>query len=204
MRRILPTLAATTLLSLAAPAHAEPQAGAPRAAGSIESDEGRVEILGRTLRAGDTIELPEGYLRVEEDGREEREVGSFSVVPARRAVPADTAGSPADAGRADRGAATPAGEETTSRGATPPAPAAANAAASCRAERSAYLAELWRLSGIDVSSPADLVEGLEGPDAGPRAGFFWFALQTDPFRPLAWSSELRSRAEALSRCVRGG
>lgn len=208
MPRVIPTFAATLAALCAGATWAEP-ARAPAAAGRIESDEGRVEILGRALKAGDTIQLPEGYLRVEEDGDEEREVGSFSIVPAR-----------APEARVDVAAAEPepeperaAGSEGTASGAAveaaPSAPAgtpgapSARAFASCRAERSAYLAELWRLSGIEVSSPSDLLEGLEGPADGPRAGFFWFALQTDPFRPLAWSSELRARAEALSRCVRG-
>jgi hypothetical protein len=198
MHRTLLTLAAALLAVSAAPARAEP-AGPELASGRIESDEGRVEILGRALRAGDTIRLPEGFLRVEEDGREDREIGSFTVVPARRAPPVREA-APDDA-------ATPASAEAP----PPEGPAAAGvpsapgrATRDCRAERSAYIAELWRQSGIEVSSPADLVEALDGGDAGPDAGFYWFALQTDPFRPLAWNSELRARAEALARCARGG
>jgi hypothetical protein len=203
MPRVIPTFAATLAALCAGATWAEP-ARAP-AAGRIESDEGRVEILGRALKAGDTIQLPEGYLRVEEDGDEEREVGSFSIVPARTPeVRVDVAAAEPEPSAGSEGTASGAAVE-----APPPAPAgapgapSARALASCRAERSAYLAELWRLSGIEVSSPSDLLEGLEGPADGPRAGFFWFALQTDPFRPLAWSSELRARAEALSRCVRG-
>jgi hypothetical protein len=57
------------------------------------------------------------------------------------------------------------------------------------------------MSGIEVSDPDALLLGLEG-DQGAAAGFYWFALATDPFRPLAWSSDLRARAEALARCVR--
>jgi hypothetical protein len=33
-------------------------------------------------------------------------------------------------------------------------------------------------------------------------GYYWFASATDAFRPLAWSSELRSRADDLARCAR--
>jgi hypothetical protein len=186
MHRTLLTFAAALLAVSAASAHAQ---SSGRASGRIESDEGHVEILGRPLRAGDTIRLPEGFLRVEEDGREDREIGSFTVVPARGDAPEKTAAAEA----------VPAPEATVE-----PASAPGRAAPDCRAERSAYLAELWRQSGIEVSSPAELVEALDGGEAGPDAGFYWFALQTDPFRPLAWSSELRARAEALARCARGG
>jgi hypothetical protein len=201
MPRFLPTFTAALLVLSAAPARGEP-AASTGASGRIDSDDGRVEILGRRLRAGDTIELPEGYLRIEEDGREDREVGSFTVVAAARPdAQRDAGGAGAAVSARAPAGASPAGEGDAP---APASPAPPRAAQECRAERSAYLAELWRLSGIEVSAPADLLEGLEGPDAGPRAGFYWFALQTDPFRPLAWSSELRSRAEALSRCVRGG
>jgi hypothetical protein len=170
------------LLSLvAAPARSEP----PRAEGQIVSDEGRTEILGRPIRVGEKIELPEGFIRVEEQGTEDEEVGSFTVVPAE-----SFGGSAAIA----LGPAASAED---------PAPGPAGGARDCSAERARYLAELWRLSGIEVSSPDAVIEGLEGPGGGPRAGFYWFALATDPFRPLAWSSELRSRADALARCVRG-
>jgi hypothetical protein len=59
------------------------------------------------------------------------------------------------------------------------------------------------MSGIDVKDPVALLEGLEAGGAGPLTGYYWFALATDAFRPLAWSSELRSRADALARCARG-
>lgn len=177
------TLAVTAAaLALAAPvARADP----PAASGRIEAGDSRIEILGRPLRAGDRIDLPEGYLVVEESGPDDGQVGSFGVVPAEslsQAAPASTAagaaaGDPADA------SPEPGGE-------------------ACRAERSAYLSELWRLSGIDVKDPAALLEGLQAGASGPATGFYWFALASDPFRPLAASSELRSRAEALARCVR--
>jgi len=191
-RRHTATLAA--LIALGTPsARAEP----PRAEGRIVSDEGRVEILGRPYRVGETIELPEGYMRVEEAGPEDGQVGSFSVVAAR-VVPEE------EPEHIAAEAEPPAAPEPP-RAASPArlAPAAAPGGPDCRPQRAAYLAELMRLSGIEVSSPAALMEGLEAGD-GQDLGFYWFALQTDPFRPLAWSSELRSRAEALTRCVRGG
>ncbi|MGC4001521.1 MAG: hypothetical protein QM767_30310 [Anaeromyxobacter sp.] len=80
-----------------------------------------------------------------------------------------------------------------------PAPTPAEA---CREQRAAYLEVLWQTSGIELRNPDLLIEGLEGSDQGAGLGFYWFALATDPFRPLAWSSDLRDRAEALARCVR--
>lgn len=171
------------LLSLAAPATARAQSPV-RAEGRIVSDEGRTEILGRPIRAGEKIELPEGFIRVEEEGTEDGEVGSFTVVSAESF--ADTVPVATGPGVA----------------AEDPAPRPAGAR-DCRAERARYLSELWRLSGIEVRSPDAVIEGLEGAAGGPEAGFYWFALATDPFRPLAWSSELRGRADALARCVRG-
>lgn len=183
-RLLAPTavlLAALSPLLLAA-LPSTPRAEDPAPAGRVVSDEGRVELLGRPLRAGDRIDLPEGYLVVEEDGPEDGQVGSFAVVSAASfsAVPAAT--------------------EVPSAG----DPAASAGAAACTAERSAYLAELWRSWGIEVSDPAAFLDALEGGATGPSTGFSWFALQADPFRPLAWSSELRARAEALARCARQG
>jgi hypothetical protein len=174
-------------LAIATPTPARPGPAAPPE-GRIVSDEGRTEILGRPLRAGDTIELPEGYLRVEEDGPDDGAVGSFSVVAAESFAAASPA--PAAAAAAD-GAPRPA---------APPPPAAA--ARDCSAERGRYLAELWRASGIEVEHPEAILEGLDS-GGGAQAGFYWLALATDPFRPLAWSSDLRDRAAALARCVRG-
>ena len=184
LRRL--TLAAALVTAAATPARAAP----PRAEGRIESDEGRVELLGRPLRAGDRIDLPEGFLRVEEDVPEHGEVGSFAVVSAE----------------AFQGTAPTSASEPVSAAEPAEADATALAAAggpACRSERAAYLSELWRMSGIDVKDPVALLEGLEAGGAGPLTGYYWFALATDAFRPLAWSSELRSRADALARCARG-
>ncbi|HEY6100788.1 MAG TPA: hypothetical protein VIW03_15225 [Anaeromyxobacter sp.] len=177
MRRLALALAA---LAIPLVARADP----PRAEGRIDTDEGHVEILGHAVRVGERVELPEGFIRVEEKGTEDEQVGSFTVVPAETFAAAAVA-APADDAAEGEPAARP--EE---------APA-------CRAERDAYLAELWKQSGIEVTAPSALLEGLEGGARGPETGYYWFTLATDAFRPLAWSSDLRARADALARCVRG-
>ncbi len=159
-------------------------AAAPTAEGRIETEDGRFEILGRPWRAGDRIDLPEGFLRVEEQGTEDREVGSFGVIAGGMLAAAGSATPAAAADAGDPADATP-GEQP------------------CEEERAAYLAELWKPSGIQVADPIALLEGLQGGTTGPGTGFYWFALATDPFRPLAWSSDLRARAAALTRCIRG-
>jgi hypothetical protein len=175
---------AVLLLSAAPPARA--QAARALAGGRIESDTGRFEVLGRPLRAGDRIDTPEGYLVVEEDDPDAGVIGSFGVVSAE--VLAASAPRPS----------APAGPPEPERA---EAAALARPGAACRDERSAYLSELWRASGIDVKDPVALLEGLEsGPSTAATA--YWLALATDAFRPLAWSSELRSRADALARCAR--
>lgn len=195
-------LAAVAALALA-PIAPHARAEGP-SEGTIDAGEARVEVLGKPVRVGETIELPEGFIRVEEAGTEDQQVGSFSVVPAAslrataatRTAPAaeiPTAEPPAPAATPGVGAEALAEGPIAVSGAPDPA---------CRAERNAYLRELWKLSGIDVKDADALLEGLEGAGHGPRTGFYWFALATDAFRPLAWSSDLRDRAEALERCVR--
>jgi hypothetical protein len=71
----------------------------------------------------------------------------------------------------------------------------------CTAERSAYLKELWRMSGIDVDDPAALLRALESSRSGAGDAYV-LALSSDPVRPLAWSSDLRARAHELVDCVR--
>ena len=180
---------AIALLSIPLAASSEP----PRAEGRIDAGDAQVEILGRPYRVGETIQLPEGFLRVEEAGPEDEEIGSFTVVPASSptslAVAVATAGAPAAAP-----AAIPAGEPFP-----PPRPGAAP----CRAERAAFLAEIWKGSGIEVEDPEGLLEAFEGSEGNPDLATLWFALSTDAFRPLAWSSDARGRANALARCMRG-
>ncbi len=167
----------------------------PLAEGRVESQGARVEILGKPVRVGEDLQLPEGYLRVEEVGVEDREVGSFSIVPARTLRPATLARAEPGPNAREAPAPLPAGELAV----PPPAPMERP----CRQERTAYLRELWKESGIDVADPEAVIEGLESGGGGPATGFYWFALATDPFRPLAWSSSLRSLADALARCARG-
>jgi len=165
----------SALLSPAFPA----AAAEPRAEGRIDAGDARVEVLNKPLVVGQRVELPEGWFRVEEQGVEDREVGSFTVsaAPALQAPPA----------RAPAPAPGPAVKVA------PPPP--------CHAERGAYLRELWRMSGIEVDDPEGILRGLEAEGPG-AADAYLFALSTDPVRPLAWSSELRARARDLARCVR--
>ncbi len=179
-------------LALVAVATAARPAGGDRPEGTIESDGSRSEVLARKIPVGQRIELPEGWFRVEEEGVEDGSVGSFTVMgPSSDQVAAEPEAAPAE---------------------PPPPPATAGAttrtpvigfpaAAACRRERSAYLRELWRESGIEVSDPEAFLEGLDAGSSGPDAGYYWFALSTDAFRNMSWSSELRSRARELVRCV---
>jgi hypothetical protein len=165
----------------------------PRAEGSIEAGTARVEVLGRHYAPGDTIELPEGYLRVEEAGPEDGEIGSFTVVPAAILSRAP----PAEAARAGAVIPVPVPEREGERAVAP------RAGADCSAERAAYLAEIWKQSGIEVSDPQGFLAGLEETDEGADLTLAWFALNTDAFRTLAWSSDARAKASALARCARG-
>jgi hypothetical protein len=184
-------LLAALLLAPAASPRAEDPA---RAEGTLDDEDGtRVEVLSGKLPVGQRIELPEGWFRVEEEGVEDRRVGSFTVVSAgtEESSPASASAPPA-----------PPQVPIAPRGS--PAELAGTALAgrdTCRAERSAYLRQLWRESGIEVADPDALLRGLDAGTSGPAAGFYWFAMSTDAFRNLAWSSELRSRAKALIRCV---
>jgi hypothetical protein len=177
------SLLVAALVSLPLVAAPEP----PRAEGRIESGDARVEILGRPYRVGETIQLPEGYLRVEEAGPEDEEVGSFSVVPA--SSPMSVAAASVQAARA----APPAEREAEPVAAARPAP--------CRKERAAYLAEVWKQSGIEVSDPAAFLDAFEGSAGNPNVASVWFALSTDAFRTLAWSSDARAKANALAHCM---
>jgi hypothetical protein len=197
-------LAAISLLALALPVpparastgsgRADSSADPVRAQGTIELDgDTRVEVLSGNVPVGKRIDLPEGWYRVEDEGVEERDVGSFTVASAS-----------SDAGAPEPGAATvpPAAPAIAEPVSSPAALAAAmGQAEACRRERSAFLKELWRESGIEVSDPDALVRGLDAGTLGPGAAFVWSALSTDAFRNLAWSSELRSRADELVRCV---
>jgi hypothetical protein len=173
-------LALAAVLAAPATALAEPPSGV------VETDEGRIEILGRPVRVGERVDLPEGWYRVEEAGPEDHEVGSFGIVSSGAATAV-----------AATAAATPAAEAG--------APAERKAGpASCAAERGAFLAELFHGMGVEVKDPAAFLQALEGDGFAPGLTTLWLALATDPVRPLAWSSALRSRADALARCAHGG
>jgi len=193
MSRTLLIAAALALL----PAVARPEQA--RAEGNIDAGDARVELLGRTYAAGDTIELPEGYLRVEEDGPADGEIGSFAIVPAAtiaraNAVP-ERATHPMGTGSGER--AEPAAREEGV------APAPGRAEPDCSADRAAYLAEIWKQSGIELSDPQGFIAGLAQTEEGADLTLAWFALSTDAFRTLAWSSDARAKATALARCAQG-
>jgi hypothetical protein len=184
----MPRLSFAALLVFAAlPARADPI----RTAGWVEGEKGRFEILGRPLHAGDRIELPEGFLVVEEDLPDDGAVGSFGVVSA------ETFKESPEAPQRPADTFAPGGGEPALEASALAAPGGA-----CRNERAAYLAELWSMSGIEVKDPVALLEGLEAGGSGALSGYYSFAFATDAFRPLAWSSELRSRANDLARCAR--
>jgi len=188
---------ASALLLLAPALPARPAEPA-RPEGSIQlGGEARAEVLSSSLPVGRRIELPEGWYRVEEEGAEDGEVGSFTVTAAKLDAGAAAAPTPATASPA------PAPTEAPAASPAALAPLAMRRADACRRERTAYLRQLWRESGIDVSDPDALVRGLDAGSTGPGAAFLWSALSMDPVRNLAWSSELRSRAKDLIRCVNG-
>lgn len=169
---------------------AEP--GRAPAEGTIETDTGRVELLSEPVPVGRRIELPEGWYQVEAEGDEDGAVGSFTVLQAGTGSSTPEPSPPGAVAELQQ----PPPEVRPS-----PGPAASPALA-CRAQRSAFYRELWRQSGVEVDDPDALLDGLDAGTSGPAAGYYWFALQADPFRNLAWSSELRGRANELVRCVR--
>jgi hypothetical protein len=182
------------LLLAALPAAAEPPDQAP-ADGRMDGDGIHVEILGKPVAVGERVDLPEGWFRVEEQGVEDREVGSFSIV-ALADTSGDDASGPDAATEPEPARLAPLEPVSTQR-----EPARAAPERPCRGERAAYLRELWKTSGVEVEHPDALLEGLDSGE-GAASGYYWFALQTDPIRPLAWSSDLRDRARDLARCVR--
>ena len=190
-------LVAAALAALPVVSRPEP----PRAEGSIDAGDAQVEVLGRRYAPGDTIELPEGYLRVEEAGPEDEEVGSFSIVPAAALARAEAPVTATAERRAPRSAADAMG---TGLGAEEELPAPRpSTGPDCSAERAAYLAEIWKQSGIELSGPQGFLAGLEQTEEGADLTLAWFALSTDAFRTLAWSSDARAKAAALARCAQG-
>jgi len=176
----------------------------PRAEGTLSSGDATVEVLSQKLPVGERIDLPEGWYRIEEEGTEDEHVGSFTVAEASggggaatRAVappPPAEPSSPAPPSQppvAFRPPSTPAGWASLSLLRT----------GSCRAERSAYLRQLFHEAGIDdVKDPEALLRGLDGGPGGLASVSFWQSFE--PFRNLSWSIHLKARARDLERCVR--
>lgn len=160
-------------------------------AGTIEVGSGRSEVLAKKLPVGQRIELPEGWFQVEEEGPEDGRVGSFTVVSSSE----EDEGAPRAAPAAVPVPSPPAGSAAPARAVS------LTPAQACRPQRSAYLRQLWKESGIDVSDPEALLEGLDAGPSGPATGYYWFALASDAFRNLSSSSDLRDRAGALVRCI---
>lgn len=187
---------------LAAPAA---RAQAPAGGGFVASEESRVEVLAAPVRVGERVERPEGWYRVEEAGPEDREAGSFGVVPAtalaEREEEAGPGAAPEPAARAEaRLGVGPEDRLTAPADVRGEGPAYA-LADPCRAERTAYLRELLRLEGIEVADPVGLMEGLEGATFARGFNWFWLSLRIDPIRPLSSSSNLRALADRLARCA---
>ncbi len=192
-------LSALRLLTVLPAFSALPTLAAPpdAAEGRIDAGGAHVEVLGRPVAVGQRIELPEGWFRVEEQGVEDRDVGSFSV----EAAPSEASPAAPSETSPTAPAPTAAAEPPPAPEAIPPAPSGPPPQPACTAERSAYLKELWRMSGIDVDDPAALLRGLQSSRVGAGDAYV-LALSSDPVRPLAWSSDLRARARELVRCVR--
>ncbi|MFL5274627.1 MAG: hypothetical protein ACJ79E_21435, partial [Anaeromyxobacteraceae bacterium] len=75
----------------------------------------------------------------------------------------------------------------------------------CRRERSAYLRQLLRATGVDLDDPLALLDGLAGPRGYDAAALFTpygLVPGVDPIQPLAWDSTLRTLANDLARCAR--
>ncbi|HET6413961.1 MAG TPA: hypothetical protein VFG53_18025 [Anaeromyxobacter sp.] len=187
------SLLASALVLLTSPARGEDAGGAE---GTIDTGNGRVELLARRIPVGERIELPEGWYRVEEEGVEDRDTGSFTVAAA-----SSDEGTPA--GRTPEEPPPPPPRRAGQVLGTPSSllPLAVAVRIGCRDERNAYLRELWHESGIEVEDPDAVLRGLDAGAYGPGTGYYWFAFSTDAFRNLAWSTDLRDRARDLARCV---
>ncbi len=177
---------------------AAPAAPPPRPeSGTVRSDEVTIEVLAPS--SGQEIRTPEGFIRAEGAGPDERAAGSFGIFrsAARGGGEAAAASTPGQLP-----APLPASGAASGTWAAPPPPGADDG---CRAERERYLRHLWHSAGIDVERPLALVKGLSGQAwygddvlaAGSIAG-------VDPIRPLAWDAELRSLARDLVACRSGG
>ncbi len=216
MRFVLIALAAAALLapaagqaeetaaSLAVPNPNEPVSG------RIQSHGATTEILGEPPAVGVTIQLPNGWYRIESgpEPDESAGTGSFSVVKteAIAAAPPTTTPPPPPA------LAPPPTIEPLP---VQPVPVAA-AETRCYAEKERYVSELFRIAGIwYFEHPLDLLEALEetpGLSLSPWVRFNLFGLAAggplfdgvgvQPVRPVGWDNDLRWVAEDLIACIR--
>lgn len=156
-----------------------------------------MESLPNQLRAGDTVRLPEGWLRVE--GPEEPgPAGTFAVAPAEELLPFSHCGERCDVAAVE-------GAPQPPPALPPPSPRRPRGMGLCEEERAAFMKELLRIAGVEVADPLALVAAFTGEGAGdvPSLRFpEWGLVPVDPVRALAWNFELQIRARELSQCVR--
>ncbi|WP_373045826.1 hypothetical protein [Vulgatibacter sp.] len=212
--------------AVALPAAAAEAKGKDGSSGVISGEWGYVEILPEAPPAGTTIQLREGWIRVESaPDDEEPGSGSFGVVTseAMGLTPTQAPGvrtEPQPGLRAGPGY--PQYEEprrdyrrrrqqqAPTEGGGAPDPGA------CYEERESYVKELFRIAGIeDVEHPLALIEGLNNtPGLSPWVRFNLFGLPyggpgpwtgvtwIEPLRPLAWDDGVQYAARELSECMR--
>jgi len=200
--------------------------------GVISGEWGYVEILPEAPPPGTTIELREGWIRVESaPDDEEPGSGSFGVIhsealaqrpddrvrtvpqPGLRAGPGYREAEPP---RHREPAGPPAlRDEPQDRRALRDELVARDAGLGpCYVEREKYVKELFRIAGIEgeVDHPLALLAALgDTPGLSPwvRFNLFglpgggpWGASWIDPVRPLAWDDGLQWVARDLERCMR--
>ena len=199
--------------------------------GVISGEWGYVEILPEAPPPGATIEMREGWIRVESaPDDEEPGSGSFGVIhsevlaqrrddrlrtvpqPGLRAGPGYERDEPRERVQADEPALR---DEPQDRRALREELVAREAGLGpCYVEREKYVKELFRIAGIDteVEHPLALLEALGStPGLSPwvRFNMFgmpgggpWGATWIDPVRPLAWDDGLQWAGRDLERCMR--
>jgi hypothetical protein len=214
------TIAFTLAASVAVPAAAE-----ETASGVIAGEWGYVEILPEAPPPGKTLQLREGWIRVESAPEDEEPgSGSFGVIssealtqvqdrPRVRTEPQPgLRAAPARPGQRPQPGYPPAPQSREGARAQAEAPAELGP---CYEEREEYAKRLLEIAGIeDVEHPLALLEGLNGtPGLSPWVRFNLFGLPTggpwggviagvEPVRPLAWDDDLQYVARQLSACMR--
>lgn len=190
--------------------------------GSITMRDVAIEILPEPPPPGETIQVPEGWWRIESGEAEPGATGSYSVVKAMPPAPPASAAAPAPA--PPPAAAAPAAPTPAPAAAQPAPPPSAEFVGSvveqerCFREKEAYAHELFRIAGIwYFDRPLELIEGLQetpGIALSPWVRFNLFGLAAggplvsavgvDPVRPVGWDEGLRWAAEDLIDCIRTG